>query len=452
MTQETKSAFFEPLVREGGYFTELTPDAYRAAMEPFPVSAIEWRVIAGGDRSENGIVAPFADLRHYQNRLRQLFGPHASLTIRPWQPNSTLLVARLELFGTVYEDVGEKEGGKNDLTSSYAQAVKRVTVATLGMGAYLYLAFPQVWVKVKKTDKGAKFPHPDEFGKLRQQTEEASENWRLYLDGDLSVTGRDYYDLLDIEFRVAEAEDAAQAAIREAQATEQARRKLLAQSKPKEQPQSGPVVAAGKPIAPATSPPNDLFLDTTLNPTKTAQKRSGDDSGKPIPIRAFVTSEDGRSYLEYMAKNSRNPQVKEHCELALAWWDTYGVKGADLPGAVVTVGADDKEGAAAEDGSKVEPAVSPVSQGAKVPVPEKAPEWNDGVNNMTTLGQALGLKQADLSWLWNTLTQGDEPIWPDGRPPKPTDTDAYRIAFDAIARVITETDEEAESSPRPFDH
>lgn len=344
MTQETKSAFFEPLVREGGYFTELTPDAYRAAMEPFPVSAIEWRVIAGGDRSENGIVAPFADLRHYQNRLRQLFGPHASLTIRPWQPNSTLLVARLELFGTVYEDVGEKEGGKNDLTSSYAQAVKRVMVATLGMGAYLYLAFPQVWVKVKKTEKGAKFPHPDEFGKLRQQTEEASENWRLYLDGDLSVTGRDYYDLLDIEFRVAEAEDAAQAAIREAQATEQARRKLLAQSKPKEQPQSGPVVAAGRQVAPATMPagePTDA-LNFTVKNTATVSKHTGKSSTEfpTVTLRDLVTTEDGRGYLEYIKNRFNQAGAKEAATAVLEWWNAVGIEGLNVPGVVVSGGTE----------------------------------------------------------------------------------------------------------------
>jgi len=37
--QENAERFFEPLQREGGYFTELSPEAYRAAAEPFPPAA-----------------------------------------------------------------------------------------------------------------------------------------------------------------------------------------------------------------------------------------------------------------------------------------------------------------------------------------------------------------------------------------------------------------------------
>jgi hypothetical protein len=415
MSEDQKAPSFEPLVRADGFFTELSPEAYRAAAEPFPVSVVEWRVVGGGKTSDNGIVAPYADPRHYLNRLRQLFGPNASLTVRPWQASGSLMVARLEVCGVVFEDVGEKEGGNNSLTSSHAQAVKRVCSTALGMGTYFYIAFPQIWVKLKKVDK-YRFPHPEEYGKLRQAAQEASENWRQYLDGDLSVTGRDYYALLDIEAGVEEAELEAAQARQQATADEQARRKLQASSRPKAEAASGPVVAAGKPVAPAVQagePTEALAFE--VNNTATVAKHTGKSQKEhaKVTLRDLVATEDGRGYLKYVQNNFNQAGAKEAATAVLEWWESVGVDGLNVPGAVVSGGTDE---------APSEPASGP-QVGADV-------AFEPSMTNMKALVAGLGLEMTEVGWAWDTLTDEVDGIWKDKKMRGPDDTDAWKAAFE----------------------
>lgn len=132
----------------------------RAALcAPFPPHMVEVKPTATNKDKTSGLAAAFVDARYYQQRLDNVAGPdNWSVEYRAISDRAT--ICRVIILGSVREDVGETDAGdKNQATSAAMQAFKRACAA-FGLGRYLYIDLPKLWVDCKQQGQNTVIANP----------------------------------------------------------------------------------------------------------------------------------------------------------------------------------------------------------------------------------------------------------------------------------------------------
>jgi len=123
--------------------TTLTREQLAGLAEPFGADVIQWKPGATNRDKTSALALAYVDSRAYFDRLDAVVPGDWS---DDYQVNGdgTIVTCRLTIAGVTRCDVGEKDAGDNNTTTSAAaQAFKRAC-AKFGLGRHLY-RMPQVW-------------------------------------------------------------------------------------------------------------------------------------------------------------------------------------------------------------------------------------------------------------------------------------------------------------------
>ncbi|MDQ3458734.1 MAG: hypothetical protein M3498_05455 [Deinococcota bacterium] len=103
--------------------------------EPFPESAVYWRVGNVSRDKKRAQALPYADPRVYEDRLNALVPGNWSVSFRPW--GDARIICELSIHGVTRSSTGEENDGFAPGTAAEAQAFKRAC-SKFGLGRYLY--------------------------------------------------------------------------------------------------------------------------------------------------------------------------------------------------------------------------------------------------------------------------------------------------------------------------